>query len=297
MDFLLDPWSWWIEPFLNNTEVRRALLVAVLIILCSATVGTWVVIRGMSFFTDALAHGILPGTSIALTLNGNITLGATVAALFMIFGIRTVRRYSPLPNDVSIGLLFVGMLALTLVLLGTDEGAEEELHEILFGNIFAVSTGDLVLQAIITVGVLLATLFFYRAFLTTTFDPVLSSLLRLRPGISEFALLILLAATMISGFKAVGSLFMFALIIAPPATAAILFKKVWAVMLAAVVQGFISAVLGILIGFNHNASASGTTGLVSVGIFFLVLALKVVVPKLSNRRVNALVSSAQADNT
>ena len=282
MDFLLDPYSWWIEPFVSGSsdivsasDLRGALLAGLLVILCSSIIGTWITIRGMTFFADALAHGILPGVSIAATLGGNITLGAIIAGIFMVSGIRTVRRFSPLPNDTSIGLLFVGMLALTLVIAGGEEG-EEELHGFLFGDAFSVSGGGYLFLGISALIILSATVIFYRPFLVTTFDSVLSQLLRLRPSLAELGLMILLCLSIVASFQVVGSLLVFALLIAPPATAALLHRKIWSMMITAVVQGIVSVYLGLLISFHSGTSGSGAIALTSVGIFFVVLILRTI---------------------
>lgn len=273
----LNLWNWLIEPFTYDSgpDFSRAFLAGILVILCASTIGSWVVIRGMSYFADALTHGILPGVSIALTLDGNITIGAAIAALVMISGIRSVRRFSPLPSDVSIGLLFVGMLALTVVLISNKSGGEEELHDLLFGDILNVSNGNLLLQAISAGIILIGTVVFYRAFIVTTFDSTLSKLLNLRPEIAEYAMLILLGLAIVASFKAVGSLLLFSLLIAPPATAALIHKKTWAVMLGAVIQGVISIYLGVIIAFHTETSPSGTASLTSVAIFFIVLIIRV----------------------
>ena len=271
-----------IDPIFDNSEVSRAMLSGMLVIVCASTIGSWVVIRGMSYFADALTHGILPGVAIALIVNGNVILGAAIAAAVMISGIRSVRRFSPLPNDVSISLLFVGMLALTLVITGGDETNVEKLETLLFGDILNVTNGDLWFQAITAAIILSCSIIFYRTFLTTTFDATLSKLLKLRPEVAEFALLILLALSVISSFKAVGSFLLLALLVAPPATGAIIYKKIWMVMIAAMVQGLISIYVGILIGFHSGTSSSGSAGLVSVSIFFIVLILKAIAEKFSS---------------
>ncbi len=280
MDVILDPFAWWIEPF-QDEAVWRGLLAGILVIICASTIGSWVVIRGMTYFADALAHGVLPGIAIAMTLNWNPTLGASIAALLMITGIRGVRRFSPLPNDVSIGILFVGMLALTVVMVG--QHGEEELHEILFGSILSVTNGDLILLAVAAGVIATGMLVFYRIFLTTTFDPLLARTLRLRPNAAEFILLILLSLSIIASFKAVGGLLVFALLIAPPATAAIIFQKTSMIMLAAMVQGLVSVYLGILIGFHKDVSLSGAIGLVSVIIFLVALIVRGVVGYIKAR--------------
>ncbi|HEY3486108.1 MAG TPA: metal ABC transporter permease, partial [Ilumatobacteraceae bacterium] len=156
MTWLTDPYHWWIEPFTDNPFMRDALLAALLAVLCTSVIGTWVVLRGLSFLGDALAHGVLPGIAIAFVLGTSTTVGALVAALVMVAGINVIRSASPLPDDASIGVLFVGFLALAVVIMssGRTSGAGD-LARFLFGSINAVDTADLAQQAVvaaITVG-------------------------------------------------------------------------------------------------------------------------------------------------
>ncbi len=101
--------------------MRNALYAGLLVVLTTSVVGTWVVLRGMSFLGDALAHGVLPGIAIAFIIGVNTTIGAFVAALVMVLGINLIRNHSPLPEDASIGVLFVGFLALAVVIMSSLE--------------------------------------------------------------------------------------------------------------------------------------------------------------------------------
>ena len=123
MEFLTDPWSWWVEPFTGNAFMLRALTAGLLTVVATSVVGTWLVLRGMTYLGDALAHGVLPGIAMAYVFGGSTTLGALLAALVMVGGIHVVRQHSPLPDDVSIGLLFVAMLALTVVIVSRSASA------------------------------------------------------------------------------------------------------------------------------------------------------------------------------
>ena len=132
--------------------MRNALYAGLLVVLTTSVVGTWVVLRGMSFLGDALAHGVLPGIAIAFIIGVNTTIGAFVAALVMVFGINLIRNHSPLPEDASIGVLFVGFLALAVVIMSSSSGSYTgDLNRFLFGSITGVDSGDLRRQAIAAV--------------------------------------------------------------------------------------------------------------------------------------------------
>ena len=275
MDFLTDPWTWWVEPFTTNAFMQRALLAGFLAVLSTSVVGTWVVLRGLSFLGDALAHGVLPGIVIAFILGGNVVLGALLAALAMVGGISTVRRLSPLRDDSAIGLLFVGMLALGVVILSRQSGSYVgDLSQLLFGAITGVNNQDILRSSITTAISVGGTLLFHRAFLVSTFDETQARLLGMRPRLAHFALLSLLAVAIVSSIEVVGTLLVFALLVGPPATAWLLVRRVPFMMAAAVLIGSFTTLVGILVSYHYDTAAGATMALSSVVLFLLVLFLR-----------------------
>lgn len=273
MGFLTDPWGWWVEPFTGHGAMQSALLAGLLTVVATSVVGTWVVLRGMSFLGDALAHGVLPGVALAVVLGVDTTLGALVAALAMMAGISLVRSWSPLPEDTSIGVLFVGFLALAVVILSSRSGSYVgDLNRFLFGSITAVSQRDLAWQAGAAVVTVVGVSVFYRALLVMTFDEVQASLLGLRPRLAHAVLLVLLAVSIVSSFRAVGNLLVFAFLVAPPATAVLVVRRVPVIMVVAVAVGSFAVVVGLLISYHEGAAAGATMALVAVVVFLLTLA-------------------------
>ncbi len=273
MSWLLDPVEWWITPFSDNPFMRDALWAALLTVVCTSVVGTWVVLRGLSFLGDALAHGVLPGIAIAFVIGESTTVGALVAALAMVAGVQLIRTASPLPDDASIGVLFVGFLALAVVVMSAQRGrGSGDLTRFLFGSINAVDAADLrtlVVVAAISVG---GVVVLHRALLVGTFDATQARLLGFRPQLTHFTLLVLLALSIVASFETVGSLLVFAFLIAPPATASLIVRRVPLIMLAAVAIGAVSAVIGLLISYHHATATGATMALVTVVVFVVALA-------------------------
>lgn len=274
MNWLTHPIDWWITPFTDNPFLRDALWAALLSVVCTSVIGTWVVLRGLSFLGDALAHGVLPGIAIAFVVGGNTTLGALIAALAMVGGVQLIRNASPLPDDASIGVLFVGFLALAVVVMSAQRGrGAGDLSRFLFGSITAVDTADLrtlVVAAVVTVG---GVVILHRALLVSTFDPIQARLIGFRPQATHFALLVLLAFSIVASFQTVGSLLVFAFLIAPPATASLFVTRVPVLMAGAVGIGSVSAVLGLLISFHHGTATGATMALITVVAFVVGLAV------------------------
>jgi ABC-type Mn2+/Zn2+ transport system permease subunit len=291
MEFLTDPWNWWIEPFLGSSgeAMRNALAAVLLTALCTSVVGTWVVLRGMSFLGDALAHGVLPGLAIAFVVGADPTLGAFLAAVVMVAGVNVVRAASPLPDDASIGILFVGFLALAVVVMSSEQASYTgDLTRFLFGSITGVDTADLTRQVVFTAVTIVAVVVLYRALLVGTFDERQAQVLGLRPRLVHAILLVLLAVAIVASFSTVGNLLVFAFLIAPPATATLLVRRVPAIMLLGVVLGAASGVVGLLISYHHATAAGATMALCTVVVFFAALLARSLAILLRQRQAASL---------
>lgn len=285
VSFVTDPWAWWVEPFLANPFMRSALWAGLLAAVTTSIVGAWVVLRGLAFLGDALAHGVLPGIALAFVLGVDTTIGAFVAALVMVGGVSLIRNHSPLPDDTSIGILFVGFLALAVVIMSSGIGAYTgDLNRFLFGSITSVTGAGLRRQAIAAAVVVSGVVVFYRAFLVMTFDEVQARMLGFRPRLANLGLLVLLAVAIVASFETVGSLLVFAFLVAPPATAALVVRRVPWLMVTGTLIGAASAVIGILLSYHHRMAAGAAMALTSVVIFFAVMAGAVMVHSIADRR-------------
>ena len=289
MEFLTEPVSWWIDPFVDNPFMRNALWAGLLAVLATSVVGTWVVLRGMAFLGDALAHGVLPGIAIAFVMGGNTTVGALIAAVAMVGGISLVRAHSPLPDDTAIGVLFVGFLALAVVIMSSQSGSYTgDLNRFLFGSITGVDDADLIRQGVaaaISVG---GVVLLHRALLVMTFDEVQARLLGLRPRLAHFALLALLALAIVASFETVGNLLVFAFLVAPPATAILIVRRVPLIMATAVGLGAVSVVIGLLISYHHDTAAGATMALTAVVAFLVTLVVQSTRRAITGRAATAM---------
>ena len=250
---------------------RRALVGGLLAATMTSLIGTWVVIRGLAFFGDAMAHGVLPGIALAVVWGFDLTLGAALSALVMVFGINLVHRTTKLSDDTGIGLLFVGMLALGVVIISKQNSFAGDLTGFLFGDVLGVRDGELVLGAIALAVTVVGVIVGHRAFLALAVDADKAATLGLRPGIAHVAMLILLSLTVVASFRVVGTLLVFGFLVAPPATAVLLVRRVPVAMIVAVGFGWMAVVLGLAISYHARTAASATVAGVAVGQFFVVL--------------------------
>ena len=274
--------DWLTEPF-HYDFILRALLAGSLAAITCSMIGTWVVIRGMSFMGDALAHGVMPGIAIAFIVGVDIAIGAFISAIVMVVGINLVNRASRLSTDTGIGLLFVGMLALGVVIISRTRSFTGDLTSFLFGSVLGVKDSDIWLQSIAAIVTLVAVVGFHRLFLALSFNSDKAASLGLRPRLAHFVMLALVAVAIVASFRTVGTLLVFGLLIAPPATAALLVRRVPTMMVTACLIGVASIFIGLIITYHFDTAAGATMAGTAVAIFFLVLTGRELVGLLGRR--------------
>ncbi len=262
--------AWLLEPFALGFQ-QRALVGGILAAVAMAVVGTWVVIRGMSFLGDALVHGVVPGIAIAILFDFNVLLGAALAALVMIGGINLVHRQTTFNEDTGIGLLFVGMLALGVIVLSRSATYASQLTTVLFGDVLGVTPGDVAGLAWLAGLAIVVSVVMYRPFLALAFNDQKAQLLGMRPGLANIVLLGLITFAIVGSFQTVGTLLVFGLLVGPPATAALLVRRVPAMMATSAGIGALSVLLGLLISYHAETSGSATMAILPVVLFFVVL--------------------------
>ena len=265
--------DWLTAPF-DLAFQQRALLGGSLAAVATSVVGTWVVLRGMTFLGDALVHGVIPGVALALLVGFNPLLGALAAAVVMIAGINLIHRQTTFSEDTGIGLLFVGMLGLGVILVSRTPSFAGNLTTMLFGDVLGVTAQDLAILALVVVVAVVASVLLYRPFLVLSFDEQKAELFGLHPRSAHFMLLGLITLAIVGSFQTVGALLVFGLLVGPPATAALLVRRVPTIMVTAAVIGVASVALGLVISYHADTSGSATMAVVPVVLFFIVLTFK-----------------------
>ena len=276
MNFLIDAF----EP----AFMQRALIGGLLAVVATSLVGTWVVLRGLAFLGDALAHGVVPGIALAVLWSYNPLVGAFIAALVMSGLITFVSNRTVMRDDTAIGLLFVGMLALGVLIISKAKSFATDVTAILFGDALGVTRTDLRNQSIAAVIVIMLTILLYRPFLALTFNQVKAQTLGMRPRLAQAALLTLIALSIVSSFQAIGTLLVFGLIVAPPATAALLVNRIVLIMLVSVASGSLAVLFGLLLSFHYGTAGGATIAVLSVLQFFAVLGGQSLMQISRNRR-------------
>ena len=259
-----------IEPFLNNEFLRYALAAGILVAITCAVAGTFVVLRGLAFVGDALAHGVLPGIATALLLGVSGIVGAAVGAVAMMGGVSLVTRRFRLSGDTAIGLLFVGMLALGVIITSRSEAFVGDLTRILFGELLGVSRSDLLLQLCALALVGLIAFVGRRPFLLLSVDEGLARTSGFSIRIFHNVMLTMVAITVVASFQTVGTLLVLGMLIAPAATGALFARRISSMMTIAAIVGTLSTYIGLLLSYHFDIAAGAT--IVFTAVMFFVLA-------------------------
>jgi len=260
--------AWLTDPF-TLEFMQRALAASLIVgVLCSV-IGCFVVLRAMAFLGDALAHAILPGVAIAYLLGANLLVGALVAAVLVAVGIGLFSRRGSLKEDTAIGILFAAALALGVVLISTVRSYATDLTHIMFGNVLGVSAGDLWLTGILALIVLTTLILFFKEFQLAAFDPVLAHMLGRRPEMLRFAMLILLAFTIVVSLQTVGVGLVTALLVTPAATAYLLTRRLAAMMAVSALVGAFSSVAGLYVSYYLDVASGAAVVLTATAAFLI----------------------------
>jgi manganese/iron transport system permease protein len=259
----------WLTKPLTYEFMQRGLLASTLVGVLCAVVGCYVVLRGMAFLGDALAHAILPGVAIAYLLDGNLMLGALVAAIVVAMLIGFLSRQGTIKEDTAIGILFAAALSLGVLLISSIRTYAVDLTHILFGNVLGVSTEDLIITAVLGVVVLGFIVVFYREFLVMSFDPVLAATLRMRAERFRTLMLILLALTIVVSLQTVGVGLVSAMLVTPGAAAYLLTRRLAPMMAVAALIGAVSSVVGLYLSFYLSVASGAAVVLTATMIFLL----------------------------
>ncbi len=265
IDFILTP--------LNYSFMTRGLTAAVLTGIVCAVVGVYVVVRGLAFLGDALAHSILPGVAVGYLVTGGaqepLFWWGTGTAVLVSLAIGAISQGAKIKQDTAIGIIFAGMFALGIAIISTVKSYTVDLTHFLFGDVLGVSSGQLIIIGIFSALILLLVLVYYKEFLVLTFDPTLAVTLRIPVKTFEYLQLVLIALAIAVSFQAVGVALMVAMLITPAAAAFLLTKRLPVMMILAAIIASLSGVIGLYFSYYINI-ASGPAIVLTATLIFLL---------------------------
>ena len=275
--------SFLIEPFQADFLRTGALTAAAVGVLCGV-VGCYVVLRGTALMADSLAHGVLPGIAIAFMITAGTTggepdrlaigLGALVAGLVTAASTSLILSRSRLREETAAAVVFVFMLALGVVLISRVQGYSVDLTSFLFGDVLGVEDGELALTAVLSALVLGLVALLYRPFLLLSFDRQRAVALGLPVERLDLVMMVIVTLAVVIGFRVVGSLLVLGLLLAPPAAAALVTRRLPAMMVTSAAIAALSAPVGLLLSWHLDLAAGASIVLVPVSVFVVILALR-----------------------
>ena len=270
LHLILDP--------LQHAFMQRGLLAAALVGIVCALIGTYVVLRGMAFFGDALAHAILPGVAIGYLVNqgaqGAVLWWGMGTSILTALGIGALSKAARLKEDTAIGVIFAGMFALGIAIISSTGSYAVDLTHFLFGNVLSVTRHDLIIIGILTGVVMITVVAFYKEFMVLAFDSILAVTLRLPNRLLEYVLLGLIAVTIVVALQTVGIALTVAMLVTPAATAYLITRRLHWMMITATIFSVASGIVGLYLSFYLSIASGAAIVLTSTAFFLLVWGMR-----------------------
>lgn len=255
--------------FLQYSFMQRALVSGVLISAVGALLGTFVILRRLTFFSDAISHSALAGIALGLLFGLNPFASAVIFCILAALLVKRLRELTDLSEDVLLGVLFASATAVGVLIIGLLKGMRVDLFQFLFGDILAVGTIDIVFSALLGLIVVIALFLFLEKILGVSFNPDLAMVSQERIRLYDYLFMILLASTIAASIRIVGVILVSSLIIVPATVARNLAGSFKQMLLISVIVGIISAVGGLVSSYYLN-TPSGPTIVIWAMAFFIL---------------------------
>jgi manganese/iron transport system permease protein len=249
----------------------RALAASAIVGLVCATVGSYMVLRGLAFMGDALSHSAFPGVVAAYMLKAPFYLGASIAAVATALAIGWVTRQGKLRGDTAIGVLFAGMFALGVFLFSLIPNYVGDLFGFLFGEVLGIGMSDLVSLCVLAAIVLVTVGLLWKELLYATFDPLGAAASGLPVGKLDYLLLALIALTIVISLQSVGIILVVAMLVTPAATAQLVSNSFGRLVVIAGAIGVVCPIVGLYVSYWVNSASGATIVLVETAVFTVVL--------------------------
>ena len=261
-----------VDPF-RYAFMQRAFIAAALSAIVCAVIGTFVVLRGLAFMGDAVAHSSLTGIATAYVLNGSIFLGAFAWAIPASIAMAYVSRRARIRLDTSVGIIYAGGFALGVIILSSVDNYTVDLFGFLFGNVLGASWNEVILIGAVTGVVLLMVGLFYKELLFSSYDATMAAASGIPVRLMQYLLPVLVGITTVAALKTVGIVLVLALLVTPPATAGLLARRLPGIMATSVVLALAAVVGGLYLSFHMDLPTGPSIVMIATGLFLLALLL------------------------
>jgi len=267
LDFLADL----VNPDL--AFLPKALAIAVMSAVMCGVVGCYVVLRGMAFIGDAVAHAVFPGLAVAFLFSGSLVVGGTVAGVVTALLIAVFSQNRRLKEDSVIGVFFVAAFALGIVVISRAPGYAGSLQQFLFGSITGIPDRDLYVVGGTGLALLAVVALLHKEFVAVTLDREMARALGLRTFWLDLVLYVLVTLAVVMAVQTIGNILVLALLVTPATAARLLTDRLPAMMLLAPAIGAGSALVGLYLSWSYDLPVGGTIVLVLTAVFLLAYLL------------------------
>lgn len=257
------------EFFTHITQyqfLNRALIISICVGIVCGTVGSLIVLRGLSLMGDAMSHAVLPGVALSFLFQIPMYIGALVTGMLASLFIGFISDKSKTKQDAAIGISFTAFLAVGVIIISLINSSTN-LYHILFGNLLAITNSAYWSTIVISIIVLLLIIIFYRPLMISTFDPTFSRMSGLNTTMIHYFVMLLLSLVTVASIQTVGIILVVALLITPASAAFLITKKLWSMMVVASLISVISAIFGMYFSYIYNLPSGATIVLCAFAIY------------------------------
>ncbi len=248
----------------------KALLMAVMASIICGVVGTYVVLRGMSFIGDAVAHSVFPGLAVAFVLQGSLVLGGAVAGVCTAILVAIFSQNRRLKEDSIIGVFFVAAFAAGIVIISRAPGYAGSLADFLFGSITGIPTRDVYTVAITGALIIMLLVVLHKELVAVSLDRDFARAMGLPVFWLDIVLYVLVTLAIVVSVQTIGNILVLALLITPAAAARLLTDRLVTMMILAPVIGALGAFAGLYLSWGFDLPVGGTIVLVLTAVFLLL---------------------------
>lgn len=259
-----------VEHLFTYQFLNRALITSIIVGIVCGTVGSLIVLRGLSLMGDAMSHAVLPGVALSFLFGIPMFIGALITGMIASIFIGYITSSSKTKPDAAIGISFTAFLASGIIIISLIN-TTTDLYHILFGNLLAITSSAFLTTIVIGSIVLILIIIFYRPLMISTFDPTFSRMSGLNTTLLHYFVMLLLSLVTVASIQTVGIILVVALLITPASTAFLISKKLYSMMIIASLISVISSIVGLYYSYIYNIPSGATIVLCTFVIYIITL--------------------------
>ncbi len=259
-----------VEHLFTYQFLNRALITSIIVGMVCGTVGSLIVLRGLSLMGDAMSHAVLPGVALSFLFGIPMFIGALITGMIASIFIGYITSSSKTKPDAAIGISFTAFLASGIIIISLIN-TTTDLYHILFGNLLAITNSAFLTTIVIGSIVLILIIIFYRPLMISTFDPTFSRMSGLNTTLLNYFVMLLLSLVTVASIQTVGIILVVALLITPASTAFLISKKLYSMMIIASLISVISSIVGLYYSYIYNIPSGATIVLCTFVIYIITL--------------------------